>query len=72
MKDIKAVLKIFQTGAITITAPSVSNVQAAVERIYPLVYEFKKPKPLSAEHKFGKKRGVFSLFLNLFLFRDIY
>ncbi|RWS26027.1 TATA box-binding-like protein 1 [Leptotrombidium deliense] len=44
-KEIKATLKIFQTGAITITAPSISNVQTAVERIYPLVYEFKKNKP---------------------------
>ena len=45
MKDIKAVLKVFQTGAITITAPSVNNVQMAVERIYPLVHEYRKPKP---------------------------
>jgi len=45
MKDIKAVLKIFQTGAITITAPSVQNVQIAVERIYPLVHEYRKAKP---------------------------
>ncbi|XP_017476560.1 PREDICTED: TATA box-binding protein-like protein 1 [Rhagoletis zephyria] len=46
MKELKAVLKIFQTGSITITAPSVQNVQLAVEHIYPLVYEFRKPKPL--------------------------
>ena len=45
MKDIKAVLKVFQTGAITITAPNVSAVQMAVERIYPLVHEHRKPKP---------------------------
>jgi len=45
MKDIKAVLKIFQTGAITITAPCVLNVQIAVERIYPLVHEYRKAKP---------------------------
>lgn len=41
----RAVLKIFQTGALTITAPSISNVQLAVEHIYPLVFEFKKEKP---------------------------
>lgn len=40
-----ATLKIFQTGAITITAPSVEKVQLAVEYIYPLVYAFKKDKP---------------------------
>ncbi|CAG2159967.1 unnamed protein product [Oppiella nova] len=45
MKDIKAVLKVFQTGAITITAPSIGSVQNAVERIYPLVHEYRKPKP---------------------------
>ena len=45
IKEMKAVLKIFQTGSITITAPSVKNVQLAVEHIYPLVYEFRKPKP---------------------------
>ncbi|XP_015781157.1 TATA box-binding protein-like protein 1 [Tetranychus urticae] len=41
-KEAKATLKIFQTGAITITAPSILSVQHAVEHIYPLVYEFKK------------------------------
>ncbi|KAJ6218470.1 hypothetical protein RDWZM_009627 [Blomia tropicalis] len=45
ISELKAVLKIFQTGSITITAPSVRNVQRAVEYIYPLVYEYRKPKP---------------------------
>ena len=40
----KATLKIFSTGSITVTAPSVANVQSAVEYIYPLVYPFQKPK----------------------------
>jgi hypothetical protein len=44
-KEVSATLKIFQTGAITITAPSVLKVQQAVEHIYPLVYLFKKEKP---------------------------
>ncbi|XP_067948501.1 uncharacterized protein [Watersipora subatra] len=44
IKDIKATLKIFSTGSLTITAPSVDNVQKAVERVFPLVYAFKKPK----------------------------
>lgn len=42
IKDIKATMKIFSTGSITITAPSVANVQSAVEHIFPLVYEFRK------------------------------
>ena len=44
IKELKATLKIFQTGNITITAPSTDNIQQAVEAIYPLVYEFQKPK----------------------------
>uniref|UniRef100_A0A8D9AD57 TATA box-binding protein-like 1 n=4 Tax=Cacopsylla melanoneura TaxID=428564 RepID=A0A8D9AD57_9HEMI len=40
----KATLKIFSTGGITVTAPSVSDVQQAIEHIYPLVYEFRKEK----------------------------
>lgn len=45
-KDPKATLKIFSTGSITITAPSVTNVRLAVEHIYPLVShdDYKKPK----------------------------
>jgi transcription initiation factor TFIID TATA-box-binding protein len=63
MKDIKAVLKIFQTGAITITAPSVQNVQIAVERIYPLVYEYRKAKPpqsknVSQNNDKKSKKGI--------------
>ncbi len=69
LKDPKATLKIFSTGSITVTAPSVRNVQVneqflscwkgthppkkksffllfqlAIEHIYSLVEEFKKPK----------------------------
>ena len=44
IKDPKATLKIFSTGSITITAPSVTNVQRAVEHIYPYVEEHAKAK----------------------------
>uniref|UniRef100_A0A0A9ZFM7 TATA box-binding protein-like 1 n=1 Tax=Lygus hesperus TaxID=30085 RepID=A0A0A9ZFM7_LYGHE len=44
LKNPKATLKIFSTGSITVTAPSVSDVQRAIETIYPLVYEFRKEK----------------------------
>ncbi|GLH13805.1 TATA box-binding protein-like protein 1 [Gryllus bimaculatus] len=40
----KATLKIFSTGSITVTAPSVADVQAAIEHIFPLVYEFRKER----------------------------
>lgn len=40
----KATLKIFSTGSITVTAPSVGNVQCAIEHIYPLVQEFSKQR----------------------------
>lgn len=40
----KATLKIFSTGSITVTAGSVNDVQAAIEHIFPLVYEFRKKR----------------------------
>lgn len=44
LKTPKATLKIFSTGSVTVTAPSVADVQAAIEYIFPLVYEFRKEK----------------------------
>ncbi|XP_055684357.1 uncharacterized protein LOC129790710 isoform X2 [Lutzomyia longipalpis] len=44
LKSPKATLKIFSTGSITVTAASVAFVQAAIEHIFPLVYEFRKPR----------------------------
>lgn len=44
IKDLKATLKIFSTGSITVTAPSVANVQSAIEQIFPLVYEYRKER----------------------------
>ncbi|GAB6029420.1 Transcription elongation factor SPT4 [Chamberlinius hualienensis] len=44
IKDPKATLKIFSTGSITVTAPSVVNVQSAIEHIFPLVYEYRRDK----------------------------
>ncbi|GAB0091820.1 TATA box-binding protein-like 1 [Sergentomyia squamirostris] len=44
LKIPKATLKIFSTGSITVTAGSVAHVQAAIEHIFPLVYEFRKPR----------------------------
>jgi len=40
----RATLKIFSTGSITVTAPSIDNVQSAIEHIYPKVLEFQKKK----------------------------
>ncbi|KAB0797349.1 hypothetical protein PPYR_08343 [Photinus pyralis] len=44
LKDLRATLKIFSTGSVTVTAPSVAGVQAAIEYIFPLVYEFRKER----------------------------
>lgn len=41
IKSPKATLKIFSTGSITVTAPSVLNVQLAIEHIFPLVANYK-------------------------------
>ena len=48
-KNIKATYKIFQTGAITITAPSVASIESAVHHIYPLVLEFRKDKKVTQD-----------------------
>lgn len=45
IKDPKATMKIFSTGSITVTAPSVASVQAAIEYIFPLVYEYRNERP---------------------------
>lgn len=44
IKRLKATLKIFSTGSITVTAPSVANVQEAIEHIYPLLTDYKMEK----------------------------
>lgn len=49
LKEPKATLKIFSTGSVTVTAPNVAAVQAAVEHIYPLVYEFRKERTAEEE-----------------------
>lgn len=55
----KATLKIFSTGSVTVTAPSVANVQAAIEHIYPLVNEYKKPKTVAdIKNKALQKSGL--------------
>lgn len=60
IKAPKATLKIFSTGSITVTAPSVENIQLAIEQIYPLVFEFRKPKPVQNQAKNGSflSRGL--------------
>ncbi|XP_064539223.1 TATA-box-binding protein-like [Drosophila montana] len=41
MRDPKATMKIFSTGSITVTAASVNAVESAIQRLYPLVHEFR-------------------------------
>lgn len=64
LKDPKATLKIFSTGSVTVTAPNVAAVQAAIEYIYPLVYEFRKERSVedklaleSKKRRLGGKRN---------------
>lgn len=42
LKHLSSTLKIYSTGSITVTAPSVINTQRAIEHIYPLVHRFRK------------------------------
>lgn len=46
MRDPKATLKIFSTGSITVVAATVSAVDSAIQRVYPLVYEFRNENSL--------------------------
>ena len=43
IKKIKATVQVFSTGSITITGPNVKNVVKGVERVYPLLFQCKKP-----------------------------
>ncbi|XP_012288097.1 TATA box-binding protein-like protein 1 [Orussus abietinus] len=59
LKEPKATLKIFSTGSVTVTAPNVASVQAAIEYIFPLVYEFRKERtPEDIRALQMKKRGL--------------
>jgi len=49
IKELKATLKIFSTGSITVTAPSVANVYQAIKQIYPMVYPFRREKTAEDE-----------------------
>lgn len=54
IKELKATLKIFSTGSITVTAPSVGNVNQAIEQIYPMVYPFRREKTAEDERVIRK------------------
>nr|AIY54302.1 TATA-box-binding protein 1 [Colaphellus bowringi] len=56
LKSPKATLKIFSTGSVTVTAPSVADVQAAIEYIFPLVYEFRKERTKEEKEALAKKK----------------
>ncbi|EDW11158.2 uncharacterized protein Dmoj_GI15474 [Drosophila mojavensis] len=55
MQDPKATLKIFSTGSITVTAASVNAVESAIQRLYPLVHEF-RTRPLNEILDDGKMK----------------
>lgn len=57
LKKPKATLKIFSTGSITVTAPSVADVQEAIEHIYPLVLEFRKERSKDDDLGLDKRRS---------------
>ncbi|EDW03915.1 GH10255 [Drosophila grimshawi] len=56
MRNPKATLRIFSTGNITVTAASVNAVETAVQRIYPLVNEFRSVR-LSSSKKTESDSG---------------
>lgn len=63
IKPLKATLKIFSTGSITITAPCVANIGLAIEHIYPLVSEFQmEARVESSKQRLKQKRAQHSDF----------
>ncbi|XP_034936947.1 TATA box-binding protein-like protein 1 [Chelonus insularis] len=56
LKEPRATLKIFSTGSVTITAPSVAAVGEAIEQIFPLVYEFRKKRSPEDEMALSAKK----------------
>ena len=48
LKELKTTLKLFATGSITLTAPSVQTARQAVEQMYPLLEKFKHASSSSA------------------------
>ncbi|XP_037069306.1 TATA box-binding protein-like 1 [Pollicipes pollicipes] len=44
ISELRATLKVFSTGSVTVTAPSVAAVQQAIEHVFPLVHEFRKKR----------------------------
>ncbi|KAJ8679603.1 hypothetical protein QAD02_015390 [Eretmocerus hayati] len=63
LNDLKATLRIFSTGSITVTAPSINAVQSAIEHVYPLVYEFRKERSVEEQCAMDnrKRRFVFTI-----------
>lgn len=42
LKDLRTTLKLFTTGSITLTSPSVQIAQQAINHIYPILYEYRR------------------------------
>ncbi|XP_050537328.1 TATA box-binding protein-like 1 [Daktulosphaira vitifoliae] len=73
IKELKATLKIFSTGSITVTAPSVTNVHQAIEQIYPMVLPFRRDKTAEDERVIRKlmtKKRNFSHIDDLSMFKS--
>ncbi|KAE9542392.1 hypothetical protein AGLY_003519 [Aphis glycines] len=58
IKEIKATLKIYSTGSITVNAPSEEKVKLAIEHIYPLVLPFGRNKILDDKCLVGVTGGI--------------
>nr|CAG4652136.1 EOG090X0CO7 [Triops cancriformis] len=69
LKEPKATLKIFSTGSITVTAPSVRNVQLAIEHIFPLVFEFRKERTPEEWRLLQKNKSCYKTSVSYFMGR---
>ena len=48
LKDFKSTLKLFTTGSITLTSPSVELVRKSINYIYPILYEYRHKSSVDA------------------------
>lgn len=58
IKDLKVTLKLFTTGSITLTSPSVLVAQQAITRIYPVLVEFKRNLNISSNNSNNSNNNV--------------
>lgn len=56
ISDIKATVRMFSTGSITVTAPSIGAVQKSIEHVYPLALNFRRIRSSEEQSAVERKK----------------